>query len=74
VWLKITLASQALARGGAPGAKPLKIHAFIVLVYLYESIYKQLSNRERIMELIGQTFTTVVYSSVVGKIEIDNEV
>ena len=26
------------------------------------------------MELIGQTFTTVVYSSVVGKIEIDNEV
>lgn len=26
------------------------------------------------MELVGQTFTTVIYSSVVGKIEIDNAV
>ena len=34
-----TLASQALARGGAPAAKSLKTHTFILLAMPRESAY-----------------------------------
>jgi len=40
-----TLASQALARGGAPDAKSLKRHVFILLVLSIESGYNNSSAR-----------------------------
>jgi len=36
-----TLASQALARGGAPAAKSLKTYAFLVVDYFRESLYTE---------------------------------
>jgi hypothetical protein len=49
-------------------------HRFLGLAGCAALCDKHLTAKESIMELIGQTFKTTIYESVIGKVIIENEI